>query len=116
MMMMMMTSVRRGEKRFAEWGAERRLESGDWRLESGLVSSSQEVPPTSCLLEVDLFGCEVDQSSRPFGSCGRELAGWLGEWSTPPGEISSRVQLGRVFYPAWRSLGGLEECRHHGEG
>ena len=58
----------------------------------------------------------MDQSSRPFGSCGRELAGWLGEWSTPPGEISSRVQLGRVFYPAWRSPGGLEECRHHGEG
>ena len=20
------------------------------------------------------------------------------------------------FYPAWRSPGGLEECRHHGEG
>ena len=114
-MIMMMTSVRRGEKRFAEWGAEwgaeRRLESGDWRLESGLVSSSQEVPPTSCLLEVDLFGCEVDQSSRPFGSCGRELAGWLGEWSTPPGEISSRVQLGRFFTRhggargGWRSVG-----------
>ena len=62
------------------------------------------------------FGCEADQSSRPFGSCGRELAGWQEEWSAPPRESIILGAVGEVFYPAWRSPGGLEECRHHGEG
>ena len=53
-----------------------------------------------------MFGCEVDQSSRPFGSCGRELAGWQEEWSAPPREPLSRVQL-RRFLPGMEEPGGV---------
>ena len=72
MMMMITTSVRRE----LQCGVRRGVESAEQRRS----------PRPADFWKWTSFGCEVDQSSRPFGSCGRELAGWQEEWLTPSRE------------------------------
>ena len=125
---MMMSVDARCSVSGANWGG-RELqwsENGMWQVGADEVQGGWpgnqlsffirlEVPPPSCIEEVDFWvrGLSVDP---PFGSrtCGKGLEGLQEEWQTPY-RISSQVQLGRI-YPAWRGPGGLEEKRNCVEG
>ena len=97
--------------RAAVWRNEMR--SGEWRVVAG---GWQEVPPTSWLLEVDFFWVRGGSVVPPFWLL------WQGAGRVAGGVVDTTQRIyiqgavGEVFHPAWRSPGGLEECRHHGEG
>ena len=106
----------RGERcRVGVQNGDRRVRAaGVWQ--SGRVLRGQEVPLTSCLLEVDFVWFRGGSVVPPFWllwqGAGRVAGGVVGTNQ----RIYIQGAVGEVFHPAWRSPGGLEECRHHGEG
>ena len=80
----------------------------DLALQHLISFANQPACSTTCSATSTSFGCEVDQSSRPFGSCGRELAGWQEEWSTPPREFISKWQWWQEEGHSWMEVSLLQ--------